>query len=380
MTSSIVIGAGAFGSAIARRLARDGHDVVLVEQREPGWAGSSSSGESRLLRCAHGAGAGGEWYARSAWRARELWREAGTDLFSERGLAWFARGDASWEDGSERVLAGLGIPAERLDPAEAERLFPELGTADVDWVLFEPGGGVVRAERAVRRLADQAVEAGTRLVQARARPDHGLPVVDGERLDADHVIWACGPWLGGLFPDLVQLRVTRQEVFFFASPPEWRDAPGWVDYEASAYGHGDLDGHGFKASSDAEGADADPDALLDAAPGCAEAVVRAYLARRFPPLASAPLALARPCPYELTADTHFVAAPHPQHERVWLVGGGSGHGFKHAPVLAEHVADLVGGRTAPDPRFGTAPRMPDRSLRTAGVRATPLGKKLRRGS
>ena len=376
MSSAVVVGAGVLGAAIARQLAREGLDVTLVEQEAPGWDGSSSGGESRLLRCSHGAG--GEWYARSAWRARELWREAGDDLFAETGLVWFAHGPEGWEADSERVLRDLGIPVERLEPAAAERLFPSLGTGDLEWVLFEPCGGVLRAERAVRRLADQAVEAGARPLKGEAAVgEHGLPQVDGAPLEADAVVWACGPWLGELFPELVRLRVTRQEVLFFEAPPEWGDAPGWVDYDQAAYGHGDVHGDGVKAASDAEGEEAPPGALRTATrESAAERVARDYVARRFPALAGAPLARARTCPYELTADTHFVAAPHPEHRGVWLVGGGSGHGFKHAPVLAEHVANLLAGRAEPEPRFATGPRSSDRSLRTAGVRATPIGRRL----
>ena len=373
MTSAIVVGAGAFGSAIARRLARDGAEVTLVEQQSPGWAGSSSGGESRLLRCTHG-GKSGEWYARSAWRARELWREVG-DVFVECGLAWFSHG-GPWEEESEGMLRELGIPVEHLEPAEAARLFPALGTDDLEWVLFEPAAGLLRAERAVTLLAAQAVDAGAKLVRARATVDAGLPVVDGARLEADHVVWACGPWLAELFPGIVELRVTRQEVLFFDAPREWLDAPGWVDYDASAYGHGNLDEYGFKAASDAEGDAVAPDALLEAPrSGVAERWTREYVARRFPPLAGARLLHTRPCVYEITNDTHFLAGPHPEHDTVWLVGGGSGHGFKHAPVLAEHVAALLAG-AEPDPRFAVAPRAVDRSLRTAGVRATPLGRRL----
>ena len=31
-------------------------------------------------------------------------------------------------------------------------------------------------------------------------------------------------------------------------------------------------------------------------------------------------------------------------ENVWLVGGGSGHGFKHGPVVGEYVARRVSGQ------------------------------------
>ena len=389
MTSAVVVGAGVFGTAIARRLALDGLEVTLVEQESPGWDGSSSGGESRLLRFSHGAS--GEWYARSARRARELWREVGDNVFTECGLVWFAHGEGGWETDSERMLRALEIPVERLEPGEAAALFPSLGVADLEWALLEPGAGVLRADRAVRALAGQALEAGARLTRGRATPVRGESAVQvaareaGDpacalegRIEADHVVWACGPWLASLFPELVQLRVTRQEVTFFEAPPEWRGVPGWVDYESAAYGHGDLHGDGVKIASDAEGEEVHPDRVLSDAPShsLAEQAARDYLGRRFPALADARLVRSRACPYELTVDTHFVAAPHPEAGGVWLVGGGSGHGFKHAPVLAEHVAALIGGSAAPEPAFAARPRDPERSLRTAGVRATPLGKKL----
>jgi glycine/D-amino acid oxidase-like deaminating enzyme len=142
-----------------------------------------------------------------------------------------------------------------------------------------------------------------------------------------------------------------------------------VDYDRSLYGHGALEGYGFKAACDAEGATADPDAFGDLG-GATEPVIRDYLAARFPALRDAPVKSLRPCPYELTIDTHFVAAPHPEHPDVWLLGGGSGHGFKHGPALAERMRAWLTGDEAPDPRFALGPRTIDRSLRTAGVRAT----------
>jgi glycine/D-amino acid oxidase-like deaminating enzyme len=55
----------------------------------------------------------------------------------------------------------------------------------------------------------------------------------------------------------------------------------------------------------------------------------------------APLIKGRVCQYEQTADSHFIIDRHPADERLWLVGGGSGHGFKHGPALGEMVARLV---------------------------------------
>jgi glycine/D-amino acid oxidase-like deaminating enzyme len=376
MPTAVVVGAGVFGSSLARELAIHGWDVTLVEQESPGWAGSSSGGESRLVRFSHGTD---RWYTRSAWHARELWRQIDPTLLAGCGLTWFAYGDDGWEADSEGTLRDEGIPVERLEPSEAAKLFPSLGIDDLAWVLFEPEACVVFASRAVRVLAEQAREAGAQIVRARAEPAgarvhlqrHESSVCfASDLLEADHVIWACGPWLPKLFPRVAEIRPTLQEVVFFEAGDEWAAAPGWVDYDRSLYGHGALKGYGFKAACDAEGATADPDARGDLG-GATEPVIRDYLTARFPALRDAPVKSRRPCPYELTMDTHFVAAPHPEHPNVWLMGGGSGHGFKHGPALAERMRAWLAGDEPPDPRFALGPRAVDRSLRTAGVRATP---------
>jgi len=382
MPSIVIVGAGAFGSALARELAIQSWDVTLVEQEAPGWAGSASGGESRLIRWSHGSE---RWYMRSARRAYELWRAIDPSLMVECGVAWFAHRDDGWEADSERALREEGIAVERLDPAAAARLYPSLAGDDLAWVLYEPEAGVLRASRAVQVLAEQARDAGAQLVRGRAIPDGPRARLErsgadgacelGPALEADHVVWALGPWLAAAFPGLVELRVTRQVVVFFEAGREWTDAPGWVDYDRSFYGHGHIDGWGFKAAPDAEGPSADPDAL-GAPDAIATRLAREYVAERFPALRDAAVTRERTCPYELTADTHFIAAPHPEQPHVWLLGGGSGHGFKHAPALAERMAGWLRGDDPPDPRFALGPRRVERGLRTAGARATPIGRRL----
>ncbi|MGH2846918.1 MAG: NAD(P)/FAD-dependent oxidoreductase, partial [Thermoleophilaceae bacterium] len=173
-------------------------------------------------------------------------------------------------------------------------------------------------------------------------------------------------WLARLFPGLVPLRVTFQQLVLFEAPVEW-NGPGWVDFDAAFYGHARVEPFGFKVGPDMDGPEVDPDdRALEATP---EAVARAreYLGRRFPALAGAPVASAPGCHYSLTPDGEFLFARHPEHDRVWLLGGGSGHGFKHGLALAEHVADVLAGRSQPEPRFALGERVPERSLRTAGA-------------
>jgi glycine/D-amino acid oxidase-like deaminating enzyme len=190
--------------------------------------------------------------------------------------------------------------------------------------------------------------------------------LDGERLEADAVVWACGGWLTALFPGLVTLTTTRQDLFFLDGGEPWTRAPGWVDYDGAVYGTGDLDGLGVKGAPDFEGPALAPDAELPAADPANERWIRDYCTRRFPALADAPLKSSTTCRYELSPDSHFVAAPHPEHPAVWLLGGGSGHGFKHGPAMAELMAAaLRGGESMPE-RFKLGERAAGQSMRTAG--------------
>jgi sarcosine oxidase len=365
----VIVGAGTFGASLAWWLARAGEQVTLVDQFEPGDSRASSGGETRLFRCAHGPDAE---YAAMARRARTLWREleeeSGEDLLVECGMAWFAHREDGWEASSERTLAAQGIPVERLDLERAAQLYPSFRGDDLAFVLLEREGGVLRAERSVRTLAAQAAAHGTRIVQSRARPEGRTVVLeDSTRLEGDIVVWACGPWLAHLFGDLVQLTVTRQELLFLDGGSAWRTPglPGWCDYDGARYGTADIDEVGVKLAIDDEGPPIDPDAELTDTPSTGLGA-RAYARIRFPSLAHAPLVATRSCRYEITPDTHFIAAQHPAHPSVWLVGGGSGHGFKHGPSMAERLTAAFVSGTALPTRFALGERVRSRSMRTAG--------------
>jgi len=371
MHSVVIVGAGVFGSSLAWWLARAGTAVTLVDQFEPGDPRAPSGGESRLIRCGHGPD---PHYTASARRARALWRglegECGEELLIECGLTWFAHREDGWEAQAIAVFEQQGIPYERLAPEAGARLFPSYSPAGLAYLLHEPEAGVLRAQRAVRALARQAVAHGARLVRATARPDGAAARLDdGSVLEADVVVWACGAWLGRLFGEHVAIQSTCQELFFFDGGPAWRGpgVPAWVDFEHAVYGTRDIDELGVKAAPDLDGPALDVDAELPAAGAAGEATARNYLAERFPALAQAPLLSSKCCRYELSPDAHFVAAPHPERASVWLLGGGSGHGFKHGPALAEQFAAALAGTAALPPHFALGERAPGGTLRTAGA-------------
>jgi sarcosine oxidase len=367
MDSIVIVGAGTFGASLAWWLAREGVRVTLVDQFEPGDRRATSGGETRLIRCGHGEDAG---YTASARRARTLWREleqeSGADLLIECGLVWFANRADGWEAASEATMRAQDIPVERLSLDAGARMFPSFRGDDLEFLLHEPEAGVLRAQLAIRTLAAQARAHGARLLRGRAEPRGARVAVGSEVLEADTVVWACGGWLTGLFPALAPLTTTRQDLFFIDGGEPWTRAPGWVEYDGAVYGTGDLDGLGVKGAPDFEGPPLAPDDELPSADPDNERWIRDYFARRFPALAGAPLKSSTTCRYELSTDSHFIAAPHPEHPSVWLLGGGSGHGFKHGPAMAEQLAAaLRGGRPMPE-RYRLGERAAGRSMRTSG--------------
>ena len=186
----------------------------------------------------------------------------------------------------------------------------------------------------------------------------GLDTSDGDRLTAGTYVFACGPWLPKLFPAVLGPRIqsTRQDVFFFGAEPGDSqfgppDMPAWFDPAGGVYGVPDLEGRGFKIGLHHHGPPFDPDSSERVVSDDALQVARMILSRRVPALEHAPLLEARVCQYANSATGDFLIDQHPDHDNVWLVGAGSGHGFKHGPAVGDYVAERLSDRGAPEARF-----------------------------
>ncbi|MGH9710230.1 MAG: FAD-dependent oxidoreductase [Candidatus Acidiferrales bacterium] len=363
----IVIGAGVFGAWTAYRLARGSGKVLLVDAYGAANSRASSGGESRIIRMGYGAD---EIYTRWSKRALELWREfdaqTGARIFDRTGVLWMARDGEQVASGTLATLAKFGIPHKKLSPAEIEKRFPQIACDDIDFAIYEPESGVLMARRAVQKVVEEFQKAdGTYQIAEVETPTgsgrlDALSTWSGESLRADNYVFACGPWLPRIFPELLGHRIfpSRQEVYFFGVPPGDRSyAPGnfptWLDVGQEIYGMPDLENRGVKIASDRHGPPIDPNRVERVA-GETLSLVRDYLTRRFPALRDAPVVESRVCQYENTSNGDFLIDRHPNFENVWLVGGGSGHGFKHGPAMGEYVAKLVleGGDT--EQRFSLA--------------------------
>ena len=360
----VVIGAGVMGTWTALAAARSGRSTLLLDALSPGDRRASSAGETRIIRTAHGADRHYAAWSRTAldgWRRLEA--ASGERLFVPTGVLWLGRRGGDFERSSAETLGSLAVPHERLAAAEVRHRWPMLAVGDDEGGLFEPEAGLLRARRGVLVAVRAMVDAGGRVARGDVRPGRSaarrlidVVATGGERHAGGVFVFACGPWLPGLFPRELggRIRVTRQDVVFLRPPLGDRSfrpgaLPAWVDWDAAMYGTPALDGHGAKVASDAYGPAFDPSSGRRLVDPRSIARARRYAARRLPGLSEAPVAGSRVCQYASTTDAHFVIDRHPGYDNVWLVGGGSGHAYKHGPVIGERVvARLDGSPPAPD--------------------------------
>lgn len=355
-----VVGAGVFGSWIARTLHQAGQRVILLDQYGPANNRASSGGESRIIRMGYG---DREIYTQFSWRSLELYKDfyAKIDptLFHETGFLWMARPGDTFTESNIPVFDRLKIPYERLDAAELRRRYPQIELGPVTWGLYEPRAGGLMARRGVQAVVRESVKQGLAYRQGAvvSRERTKLKMENGETINAGTVIYACGPWLRKLFPEVLEKKIqpTRQEVFYFGAPADGlfgpAKMPAWIDAGDTIYGLPDLENRGFKLAPDRHGVTVDPDTQERLVPAASVLRVRAYLKRRFPRLAAAPLTQTEVCQYENTANGDYLIDRHPGEKNVWLVGGGSGHGYKHGPALGEYVAGILLKKKDIDPRF-----------------------------
>ena len=300
-------------------------------------------------------------YTEMAGRALKLWakyeRRWKRQFLHCTGVLWMAAGrDDGFERGSVEMLRAAKIKFQELSTTQMKRRWPQIHFEGIQWGIFEPECGYLDARASCQAVVDTFVAAGGTYRQdavladsLESAPIRGLKLAHGSPLKAHSYVFACGPWLGKLFPrtigDLV--RPTKQDIFFFGTPPgDTRfsddELPVWADHRGRfRYGIPGSDRRGFKIADDTRGPDFDPTNGERVVSAETLKDIREYVAFRFPALKDAPLVETRVCQYEQTPDGHFIIDRHPVSENVWLVGGGSGHGFKHGPAVGEMVAELI---------------------------------------
>lgn len=359
-----VVGAGAFGGWTALSLLRSGAQVTLVERRDAGNALSSSGGESRVIRHVYER----RHHVELAQRALALWRRAdeewGRRLFHPKGVLFLSR-QAELLARAAQHLEAAGVEFERLDPSGLAARYPQIRIDDLDDAIFEPGSGYLDARRACEAVRDAFIREGGEYRIATVQPGpvragemQGIRIEGGEQISQGLFVFACGPWLPALFPRFLRtpLAITRQEVHFFRTPNDQIEAlnaglPVWAVLD-NAFWYGIPQANGlFKLANDSHGRIVDPETQArEPTPEGIEAA-RAFMESRFPGMVGADYVDSRVCQYTLSPDADFLLDRVPGAANAWLLGAGSGHGFKHGPAIGELAADCILGERAPGPQY-----------------------------
>lgn len=364
-----IVGAGIFGVTAALELRRRGREVTLIDPGPLPHPLAESTDISKVVRADYGGDAD-----YTAWMERALdgWRRwnAAWDspLFHETGVTFLCRAPMApggFEHDSFELLSRRGHALDRLDAAAIRARFPAWSSGAFVDGYFNPSGGFAESGKVVGRLLAEAESIGVAL-RANARVERlavkgscvdGV-VVDGAVVRAERVVVAAGSWSQHLVPSLAsQLRSVGQPVFHLA--PRDRalfDAAHFPVFGADIaktgyYGFPITPGGLVKIANHGVGRAMHPESPEREVTDAETAALRAFLADAFPALADAPIAATRVCVYGDSRDEHFLIAPDPDRDGLVVAAGGSGHGFKFAPLLGAWIADAVDGRVQPKFRW-----------------------------
>ena len=357
-SSVSVIGAGAFGGWTALYLLRKGFRVTLIDPWGAGNSRSSSGDETRVIRSTYGAN---EQYFNLNVRALQLWKENqerwNKKLFFNTGVLWMCYEEKiPMVDDSIPFAIKHKMEYEYISQEELQKRFPVINHNDLHHAWLDPFGGYLKARESCIAVAEAFVNEGGDFIRASVKPGpikngkmNNLELSNSEKIQSDAFLFACGPWMGLIFPEVLGnvITCTKQEAYYFGVPEkdsfQYDNLPAWVDVDGNDFYYG-IPGNanrGFKIGVDRRGEAFNPttgERRLN--PEVLERA-RKFIGHRFPGLSNAPLVENRICPYENSPDGNFVFSGHPEASNVVLLGGGSGHGFKHGPALGEMVAGAL---------------------------------------
>lgn len=368
-----------FGVTAALELARRGWSVTLLDQGPVPHPDASSTDVSKMIRMDYGSDVFYHELAEAALDGWEAWNRGWTrPLYHDEGFLVLAAGPmepGGFEYESHRVLVERGYAPPRVRAAELRRRYPMWNSDRYPDGYVSTRGGWAESAAVVQWLWSEASTAGARLREGRvamlqnaaqsaghaasgAKPRTGVLLSTGETLRPDHVVVCAGAWTPELVPETAPLlsAIAQPVLHFGVEEPDAFRGPSFPPFAADIAGSG---WYGFPALADGRlklghhgpGRPVRPDGRGSVAE---EHVARArrFLATALPALADTPLVASRVCMYCDTRDGDLLVDRVPGRPDLTVAAGGSGHGFKFAPVLGTIIADAVEGRANPwSPRF-----------------------------
>ncbi|MBO3698267.1 FAD-binding oxidoreductase [Roseivirga sp. E12] len=357
--SVIVVGAGAWGGWTAFHLQKAGFQVTLVEKEGPGNVLSGSGGKTRIIRMAYG---GSQVYTDLTAQSFNLWeaysKEWNDPLYHEKGALWMFRGvKPTYAELSIPLMKEKGFNLDALDLKNLSVRYPEINLKDITSAYWEPKVAYLEASRACGVIADKFKEAGGQYLKAEVeginyQEDNisGLTFKDGTVIQADEYVFACGPWLTKLVPEMKGLiHISRQEVYYFDALDQYSDLPIWLEFregDQMYYGIPDHFGQGFKFAYDERRWSLDPDQDDRGIRDGILAKMRGILVNRFPSLKDSAVLKHHTCVYENSLDGDFIIDKLPKAQNGLVLAGSSGHGYKMGPAIGKLVTDHLTNQKA----------------------------------
>ncbi len=363
--NTLIIGGGIFGITAALELRRRGQSVRLFDQGPIPYPAAASTDYSKMIRADYGAD---EFYTALMLQALEGWDRWNRDwprpLYHQTGfllLTHAAFMPGGLEQESLRLLRHKGVPIERLAPDALHTRYPQWAHEHYADGYYNPRGGWAESGAVVAQLAQMARAAGVSLHEGEGFRDfferggriEGITTTKGRAYQADCTIVAAGAWTPLILPEMQdKMRYTGHPVFLLrpADPTPYRgevfpgwssdiSRTGWYGFPATAEGLVKIANHGPGFPADPLADNQVPDSFLPA--------FREFVQAHLPGLRDAPLAHTRLCLYCDTWDGDFYLCSHPDRPGLVIAAGGSGHGFKFAPMLGEIIADVAEGKENP---------------------------------
>lgn len=368
----IVVGIGSMGSAAAYYLAKAGKSVLGIEQFDVPNQMGSHHGETRIIRFAYDEG---EYYIDMALHARTLWqnieKESGQKLYHPVGGLYITHPDCNrFYDAPVKAAVDRGFEHELLTGREINKRFPAFKLPEDYRAFFEKASGYLLCNQAVKTMAELAILNGADILQQTStqniefKDDEVCVYTDKGNFSAEKIVMTTGAWSRDLIPDLQHhIKISRNVICWFK--PE-NDGPHYdslnmpiftlADANGTAYGFGRQEIQGIKIGIHDEFNYVDLETLDRSVSNTDQDRLREYVGQYFD-LGQADIIHSSVCLYSMTPDHDFIIGAHPDHARMIMATGFSGHGFKFAPTVGEILKDLV---LEKPPAFDLTPFRPDR--------------------
>ncbi len=355
MYDAIVIGIGGMGSATLYHLAHSGCKVLGLEQFGIAHRFGSSHGSTRIIRLAYSEG---PEYVPLLHAAYRYWREledvAGETLLHVTGGLDIGHWKSWTIKGSRASCLEHGLEFEELDSTEVNKRFPGYRLPPSMRAVYQPDGGYVLSEEAIRAYAAMARANGAEIitnVQVRGweRNSRGLRVdtTCGE-FEANRLVITVGSWAGLLSSKLRHLCQPERQVMLWTTPLQsMAFKPGSFpvfNIEAPFgrfYGFPDHCNEGFKIGKyhHLQQQVTNPDQLDRECHQEDEEVLREAIEEYFPQANGATRKMAA-CMFTNSPDGHFILDRYPGEDNVFVAAGFSGHGFKFCSVIGKIMAEF----------------------------------------